>query len=80
MALGKDTFGAYTMKQDIVQRSISQLASALQNVVEQLPEGARVKVAQAISSSIIDRTPIKDAVLRALSDSEDDLSELRTPR
>jgi len=68
------------MKQDIVQRSISQLASALQNVVEQLPEGARVKVAQAISSSIIDRTPIKDAVLRALSDSEDDLSELRTPR
>jgi hypothetical protein len=68
------------MKQDIVQRSISQLASALQNVVEQLPEGARVKVAQAISSSIIDRTPIKDAVLRALSDSEDDLSELRPPR
>jgi hypothetical protein len=68
------------MKKDIVQRSISQLASALQNVVEQLPEGARIKVAQAIANSIIERTPIKEAVLQALSDCDSDLSELRAPR
>lgn len=68
------------MKQDIVQRSISQLASALQNVVEQLPEGARIKVAQAIAHSIIGRTPIKESVLQVLSDCDSDLSELRPPR
>ena len=68
------------MKEDIVQRSISQLAFALQNVVEQLPEASRVKVAQAISSSIIDRTPIKEAVLKALAEPDGGLAELRPPR
>ena len=68
------------MAQPVFVRTLVQISSVLQNVLNQLPEEKRSELLKAISTAIETKTPVKDAIDRILDSSEDPLAQLEVPK
>jgi ribosomal 50S subunit-associated protein YjgA (DUF615 family) len=67
------------MNQEMVARTLSQLGSVVQNILNQFPEADRHRFADAICAAIKEKHPIKEAIERAFKESPDILADLKLP-